>query len=71
MSSTSYHFADPQEARSYIAKWGPRLLGKRVDFVQTNYRRVTFATMTDEDACWVAAKLWEMEQERRGRHHGH
>ena len=46
-------------------------MGKRVDFVQTNYRRVTFATMTDEDACWVAAKLWEMEQERRGRHHGH
>jgi hypothetical protein len=36
------------------------------DHVQTNTRRIEFATMSDGDACWVAGELWAMEQKGRG-----
>ena len=30
-------------------------------------RLIHFATMSDDDACWVAQQLWGMEQRGRGR----
>jgi hypothetical protein len=58
----TYDIGDPTDARAYIRTWAPRLLGKKAYHVQTNLRRIDFAAMTDEDACQVAAMLWEMEQ---------
>lgn len=69
MTSESYHFADPQEARIYIAEWAPRLLGKKATFVETNKRRINFASMSDADACFVAAGLWAMERKALPRGH--
>ena len=61
-----YDIDDPADARTYIRTWAPRLLGKKAVHVQTNLRRIDFATMSDEDACQVAAMLWNMEQKGRG-----
>jgi hypothetical protein len=60
----TYDIDDPADARTYIETWAPRLLGKRADHVETNLRRIDFATMSDTEACQVAAMLWDME--RRG-----
>jgi len=60
-----YDLDDPSDARTYIKTWAPRLLGKRADHVLTNQRRIDFATMSDEDACQVAAMLWNIEQKAR------
>jgi hypothetical protein len=65
-----YDIDDPADARTYIATFGPRLLGRRVTFVDTvsldgQRRRIEFATMTDADACFVARELWDMEQRAR------
>lgn len=62
-----YDLDDPTDARNYVQTFAPRLLGKVADHVQTNQRRIDFATMSDEDACWVATQLWQMEQKARGR----
>jgi hypothetical protein len=62
----TYDLSDPADARTYIKTWAPRLLGKMADHVQTNTRRIEFATMSDGDACWVAGELWAMEQKGRG-----
>jgi hypothetical protein len=52
----------PNEARRYVAQWGPRLLGKDTTFVETSSgRSIYFDNMTDEDAVWVARQLYEME----------
>jgi len=64
MRTITYDIDDPADARTYIATWGPRLLGKKMDHVETNLRRIDFATMTDADACEVAAMLWDMERGR-------
>ena len=61
-----YDIDDPADARAYIKTWAPRLLGKKADHVQTNQRRIDFATMSDDDACWVAGQLWGMEEKARG-----
>lgn len=68
----TYDLDDPADARNYIKTFGPRLLGKHATFVETNQRRIEFASMNDEDACWVATQLWEMEQKgsSNGRHRG-
>lgn len=61
-ATITYDIDDPADARAYIKTWAPRLLGRTMDHVQTNTRRIDFATMSDEDACQVAAMLWDMEQ---------
>jgi hypothetical protein len=63
----TYDIDDPADARTYVAAFGPRLLGKRATYVETNQRRIEFASMSDADACWVASLLWEMEQKARAR----
>jgi len=64
----TYDIDDPAQARSYIADFAPRLLGKEATYVRTNTARlIHFRTMSDEDACWVARQLWDMEQRGRGR----
>jgi hypothetical protein len=61
-TTITYDIDDPADARTYIKTWAPRLLGKKADYVQTNFRRITFATMSDDDACLVARLLWGMEK---------
>ena len=64
----TYDIDDPEQARRYVADFAPRLLGKEATYVRTNSARlIHFRTMTDEDACWVALLLWELEQMTRGR----
>jgi hypothetical protein len=65
-TTITYDIDDPADARTYIKTWAPRLLGKTADHVETNLRRIEFATMSDAEACQVAAMLWELEQ--KGRH---
>lgn len=58
----TFDLDDAADARTYIATWGPRLLGRKVTFVKTNTRTIQFATMSDDDAKFVAQHLWQMEQ---------
>ncbi len=62
MRTITYDIDDPADARTYIKTWAPRLLGRKADHVDTNLRRIDFATMTDADACLVASLLWDMER---------
>lgn len=65
--AVTYDIDDPAQARSYVADFAPRLLGKEATYVRTNTGRlIHFATMSDDDACWVAQQLWGMEQKARG-----
>jgi hypothetical protein len=66
---TSYNIDDPEQARRYVADFAPRLLGKEATYVRTNAARlIHFKTMSDDDACWVASQLWDMEL--KAQHHG-
>lgn len=57
----------PEQARKYVAEWAPRLLGKTATYIVTSSNRlIHFATMSDEDAMWVAGQLRAMEQEAAG-----
>ena len=51
----------PDEARAYIALFRVHAVGKQVDFVQTNKRRIDLDTMTDADALFVAREFRRME----------
>jgi hypothetical protein len=63
MTIITYDIDDPAQARSYVADFAPRLLGKEATYVRTNTARlIHFRTMSDEDACQVARWLWAMEQ---------
>jgi hypothetical protein len=63
----TYDIDDPAQARSYVADFAPRLLGKDATYVRTTTSRlIHFRTMSDDDACWVARQLWAMEQNGRG-----
>lgn len=51
-----------EKVREYVARWAPRLIGKMATFVETSEgRRIEFATMSNEDALWVAEQLRQME----------
>ena len=59
----------PETARQYVRNF-KHILGKEATFVETSSgRRIEFATMTDEDAIWVAGQLQDMERQaaQRGR----
>ena len=61
-TTITYDIDDPADARTYIRTWAPRILGKQADHVETSLRRIDFATMSDADACEVAAMLWALER---------
>jgi len=65
IDTITFDLDDPADARTYIKTWGPRLLGKKADMVETNTRTIRFDSMSDEDACWVASQLWAIEQKAR------
>ena len=52
----------PETARQYVRNF-KHVLGREATYVETpEGRRIDFATMTDEDAIWVATQLQEMER---------
>lgn len=55
---------DPAKARAYIKDFYS-VVGKSVDsgFVETNSRRIEFATMTDDDAVFVASQFQSLTAE--------
>lgn len=61
---------DPVEAREYIKKFSQRL-GREIEYVETATRRIGFATMSDEDAVFVANELQNMGIEAAKKYKGY